>query len=643
MGLIQRLGQLLRRRAAPASAEPDGLYRSLVDNSMDAVLLTAPDGRIVMANGAAAALFGYTEDELCALGRAAIVDPSDPRLGPALEARRRTGSFRGELTMRRKDGTRLEVELSSAIFRGRDGAEWTSMFIRDISDRRAREAERDRLLDAVDAERRWLRAVLEHVPVSVILFEPDGRLSFNRKAEETIGITLSPEGGSAQYRDRILFPDGSPVPPDQLVSTRVLESGERVTAAEFLVERPDGSRVPILGSAGPIRDREGRIVGAIGVFQDISERMGAEKAIRANERLLNAIFELLPVGVWIADPSGRIVRGNPAGIRIWGGARYVGPADFGEYKAWWAESGQRIEADEWALARAIHRREASIGEVLRIQCFDGTFKTIINSALPLYDDQGRPAGAIVVNEDITPLKETEAALRRALESRKRVLEVVAHDLRQPLQVILALAQVLRIRVDSGQDDGQTLQDIRSQVERMDRLIQDLLEASQLESGVVRLHPVPVAADELVHDACRLHDGVVSAASLVLQCAVEPELQTVRADREKVARVFGNLIDNAIKFTPAGGRITLGAARGDGEVRFWVADTGAGIPPESVPQVFARGFQATRERGGLGLGLDIVKAIVDAHGGRIWVDSAVGQGTSVAFTLPSEGRSPSAVG
>ena len=615
--------------------EHEAVYRSIFDNSLDAVLLTAPDGRIAVANRACTEMFGYTEDELRDLGREAVVDPSDPRLEAGLAARSRNGQFRGELTMKRKDGTRLEVELSSAVFRDEQGDEWTSMFIRDITARKQEEAERERLVRELDAERRWLQAVLDHVPLGVILFAPSRLLSFNRKAEETLGMTLSADRGSAQYRDRITYRDGTPVPPDQLVSNRVLASGETITGAEFFVERPDGSRVPVLGSAGPIRDDAGGVIGAIGVFQDVSERMRAEEAVRGSERLLNGIFELLPVGVWLADPTGRIVRGNEAGIRIWGGARYVGPSEFGEYRGWWADTGKRIEPEEWALARALNRGETSIGEVIRIQCFDGGYRTIINSALPLYDDHGQATGAIVVNEDITTLKDTEAALRRAVESREHVLEVVAHDLRHPLQVILMLVQAL-VATGERRPDERALRDIHDQIGRMDRLIQDLLDVSLVESGTLRLERSRLRPEALLDDVWQAHWRAASAASLDLERDVPASALEVSVDREKIGRVFGNLITNAVKFTPPGGRITIGAEPDEGAVRFRVADTGGGIDPDALAHVFDRRWQANADGRGVGLGLAIAKSIVEAHGGRIWAESTLGHGTTIFFTLPAAG-------
>ena len=612
----------------------EAAFRSLVDDSMDAVLLITPDERIAFANRACTAMLGYSEQELRELAPAALLDASDPRLGAALGVRPGTGRFRGELSMKRKDGKRVEVELSSAMFRDERGTEWTSMSIRDITDRKEHDAALQRILAQHDAERRWLQAVLDQVPLSIILIGPGGRLSVNRRAEETLGITLPPGEDGGQYRARILFPDGTPAPPDRLVSARALTGGETISGAEFIVERPDGARVPILGSAAPIRDANDTIIGAIGVFQDVSERMRADEAVRASERLLNGIFDLLPVGVWIADRTGRIVRGNPAGIRIWGGARYVGTSEFGEYKGWWADTGKPITAEEWALSRALNKGETSIGEVIRIQCFDGSYKTIINSALPLYDDQRQFAGAIVVNEDITVLKDTESALRQAVESRERVLEVVAHDLRHPLQVILALVQAVLPGSKRRHRQREALREIEAQIHRMDRLIQDLLDLAQLESGPLRLERSRIRPEALVADVVEVHGRLASAHSLQLRRDVHSELPEISIDLGKIHRVFDNLIGNAVKFTSPGGSILVGAAPEDGDVRFWVADTGTGIDARSLTQMFTRRWQGDHERRGLGLGLAIAKSIVEAHAGRIWAESTPGHGTTVFFTIPS---------
>ena len=143
---------------------------------------------------------------------------------------------------------------------------------------------------------------------------------------------------------------------------------------------------------------------------------------KRSESLLSKVLENLPVGVWISDQNGKIVHGNPASLQIWAGARYVNLEQYGEYKGWWLESGKRIEPGEWAAARAIRRGETSLNEEIEIECFDGTHKIILNSAIPILDDQKSTQGAIIVNQNITERKRAEEALRLANAYNRSLIE-----------------------------------------------------------------------------------------------------------------------------------------------------------------------------------------------------------------------------
>lgn len=169
--------------------------------------------------------------------------------------------------------------------------------------------------------------------------------------------------------------------------------------------------------------------GAVVAHEEITQRKRVEKALRETERRLLAVLEALPVGVWIMDRTGLIVHGNRAGRQIWGGARYVGPEEFGEYRGRWLDSGRAIEPHEWAAARAIAKGETSINEKIEIECFDGTRKIIQNSAIPLFDERRKVEGAIIVNEDITAQEEDAASVRRA----KREVEEASKDLAAALE------------------------------------------------------------------------------------------------------------------------------------------------------------------------------------------------------------------
>jgi signal transduction histidine kinase len=171
---------------------------------------------------------------------------------------------------------------------------------------------------------------------------------------------------------------------------------------------------------------------------------------------------------------------------------------------------------------------------------------------------------------------------------------------------------------------------------MNRLIQDLLDVAKIEAGRLGVDPRPVEVPPLVAEAFDMLRPIASEKSIRLDVAVADDLPTIAADAGRVLQVLSNLVGNAIKFTPAEGRVTIRAERVAGTVGFCVADTGPGIPPEQLPHIFGRFWQADRsDRRGIGLGLAIAKGIVEAHGGRISVESRVGEGTSFYFTLASD--------
>lgn len=196
-----------------------------------------------------------------------------------------------------------------------------------------------------------------------------------------------------------------------------VRKGKRPLPYEIRVLKKDGSYLTTEIAPTPLII-DGEIKGSIGVARDITERKIAEEKIRKSEELLKKVLQTLPVGVWITDNNGVIQYGNPEGQKIWSGAKYIGVEQYGEYKGWWADTGKKIAADEWALARAVQKGETSINEVIDIECFDGTRKTILNSAIPM-TDKGEITGAIVVNEDIT---EKRLAEKKVIDSERRLKE-----------------------------------------------------------------------------------------------------------------------------------------------------------------------------------------------------------------------------
>jgi PAS domain S-box-containing protein len=232
-----------------------------------------------------------------------------------------------------------------------------------------------------------------------------------------------------------------------------------------------------------------------------------------------------------------------------------------------------------------------------------------------------------------------AEARAATRAREEVLAVVSHDLRNPLNAILLASIVLDEYGDPGrwtERERQQIRAIRNSADQMTALIHDLVEVVALESGTRVMHLDRVEPAKAMRAAAEMYHGLAAEKGIALAVDVAADVPDVRADRARVLQVLSNLVGNALKFTPRDGQVTLGAHRaGDGSVGFYVADTGPGIPAEHVPRLFDRFWQAQRgDRKGLGLGLAIAKGIVEAHGGRIWAETAPGRGSTFFFTLPA---------
>ncbi len=259
-----------------------------------------------------------------------------------------------------------------------------------------------------------LSKVLENLPVGVWITDQSGKLIHGNLASQQIWAGARYVGIEeyGEYKGWWLD-SGELIKPDQWAAARAINHGETSLNEEVEIECFDGSHKIILNSAVPIFNEQNAVQGAIIVNQDITER-------KRSEQLFKTALEALPVGVWISDETGKITYGNPEGQHIWAGARYVGIEQFGEYKGWWLATGKRIEADEWAVARAIQHGEASLNEEIEIECFDGTHKIILNSAVPIRDERQRVQGAFIVNQDITSRKEHERQLQAVNELLERV-------------------------------------------------------------------------------------------------------------------------------------------------------------------------------------------------------------------------------
>jgi two-component system sensor histidine kinase BaeS len=237
--------------------------------------------------------------------------------------------------------------------------------------------------------------------------------------------------------------------------------------------------------------------------------------------------------------------------------------------------------------------------------------------------------AISFNQMAARLQQTEAM-------RRQLIGDVSHELRTPLTAIKGSMEGLMDGVLPATES--TFQQIYQETDRLQRLVNDLQELSRVEAGAYELNRQPIDTASLVGATVARLERQFEDKGVALEVSIPPGLPQVMADGDRIGQVLINLIGNALQYTPAGGKVTLGAHLNDGEVQVSVSDTGIGIPPEHLPHLFTRFYRVDKSRsragGGSGIGLTIAKYLVEAHGGRIWVHSqGAGKGSTFVFTLP----------
>jgi len=335
---------------------------------------------------------------------------------------------------------------------------------------------------------------------------------------------------------------------------------------------------------------------------------------------LSAILSSMTEGVLVMDAGGKIRLANEA-LRQ--------PLDISEE----AIGKTALEVFRNVPLQEIVTETAQTG---RISSRELTFlspveRVFLVNAARLHVRDGVSAGVVVVFHDITRLKQLE-------NLRKEFVANVSHELRTPLSIIKGYVEtLLEPQPPDAETSRQFLQTIQRHSRRLEALIGDLLTISAMESQQARLQLEPVSLRVAAEAAAEELARQAREKNMTISVEVPPEFSQPRADAQRLHQVFFNLLDNAVKYVPAGGRIAVSAKLTDSEVEVRVADNGPGIAAEHLPRIFERFYRVdkarSRELGGTGLGLSIVKHIVQAHGGRVWAESEVGKGSAFYFTLP----------
>lgn len=498
------------------------------------------------------------------------------------------------------------------------------------------------LFQKVREDERRLQTILDTVPVGVVVADaPLGRVTMANRMVETILRRRPDPGADARQWDQneLYRLSGEAYPAGESPLARTLSGGDVLMGEEVMVRLPSGREICVLMHTAPLRDGEGRVTGGVVALQDITPLKEAqwrvEELAQKAERHradLDAVIEAVGEGITIADGEGRVVTVNRRGRAILGVVPAPGTSldQFtGKIELCYPD-GRPLLHEQWPIVRAV-RGELFSGEEAILRRPDGSSSNLLFSSGVVRGESGRVRLAISIYRDITPIREMERA-------REEFISVIAHDLRSPLTVISGFAGILqRIPVEQRgrQQEQRALDSILTSARRLERMVADLLDASRIEARRLVLSKEPVDLPRLVHEVADRSVELMREHQLRIE--VHGVVPAVEADPARLEQVLVNLISNAAKYSFANTEILLEVERRPEDVVVSVTNQGHGIPPEELESIFER-FRRTRATTtgtvpGLGLGLYITKGLVEAHGGRIWVESEPDRCTAFRFALP----------
>jgi PAS domain S-box-containing protein len=474
---------------------------------------------------------------------------------------------------------------------------------------------------ALRSSRDQLAAILQGVADGITVQDASGALIYANDAAARISGYASGEemarASVVDWQGKFVIMDerGDPLPFDRFPGRRALRGEQDPEITVRFRDVATGEERWSVVRATPIRDARGEVQFAVNIFRDITARIAAEAAIRASEQRFRKLYEGVGDTVVVIDEEGRYLDANPAFTALTGytvedlRAMRVGALSVDRERA--VRNHETFkEAGVWRGESEWRRKDGTVIPV------EGYLTTV-----------DLPTGTVYLGtwRDISE--------RRAQEAMQRdFIAMITHELRNPLTALKGYAQLMQRR---GSYDARSMAVIVRQSDLLERLVDDLRDVARLEAKRLELNPAETDLVALAEAAIAQARPLATTHTLHLDAPETPLIGWWDGDR--IAQVLQNLLSNAIKYSPEGGAIRLLIADGGDAARVSVADEGIGIVPEAIPQLFSRFYRAegAQHRGiqGLGLGLYITRALIEAHGGRIWVESEVGKGTTFTFTLP----------
>ena len=633
--VITFLGGSMRRAFEAQQAEREWLQITLASIA-DAVITTDPNGIVIFLNPVAARLTGWSLHE-------AVGHPLSEVLRTVQETSRKADDLPiakvvddgniivsdDEVVLIARDGTARSVEHIAAPIRDSHGkVKGVVIIFRDITERhRAEQAQRE-------SEERF-RQLADHINDVFWIYELDGpKTAYVSPAYESLW------GRSCQsLYERPMSYLEAVHPEDReraMLDHHRLVSGE-ATADEYRITRADRTIRWVWDRGFPIRDRSGRVVRVAGIAEDITERKRVEQALREGEERFRTLADATPVMVWGSDTDKRCNYCNKQWLD------FTGRTIEQEMGDGWAE-GVHPDDLERCLETYVTAFDARTPFTMeyRLRRHDGEYRWVLDNGVPRFDPDDTFSGYIGSCIDITDRKRAEEELRNADRRKEEFLAVLSHELRNPLAPIQTAVDLLEQAGTSGAGSERELAMIKRQVQNLKRLVDDLLDVSRISRGKIELRKELVELAAVVAQAVEAVRPLFDEHHHELHVSIPKESIVLEADSTRLEQILSNLLINAAKYSPQGGRIWLDVKFFQSEVVIHVRDTGIGIEPNLLPKVFDLFLQGERRVGlsheGGGIGLSLAKNLVELHGGTITAHSqGPDMGSEFVVKLPVVSR------
>ena len=603
---------------------------SLVQHSPVAIVNIDADDMIVSWNPGAELLFGYAAEEAIDVNIDDLLVPEEFKEEAVSYNRGVQGAGRIQVTTRRrrKDGSLVDVDLHGVPLLSDGKPAGAIAIYHDIT-------ERVRAEEEVRSQKEYLEALVENSPVAIITADLHAQVvSWNPAAEKLFGYTA--EEAIGRDIDDLVAHGQMHQQADDYTQQLFEEQRVHLTAQRT---RKDGSLVDVEVLALPVTVA-GQHVGFIAIYHDITERLRAEEALREQKQYLEAVVQNSPVAIVTIDRQANVVAWNPTAEQLFG---YTSKQAIGR------NIDELVASQDELHAEAVdYNRQAAHGELIRAITKrtrkDGSLVDVEVLALPV-DVEGQQLGIIVIYHDITELVLARQEAESANEAKSAFLATMSHEIRTPMNAVIGMSGLL-LDTELPQEQREYAEIIRNSADSLLAIINDILDFSKIEAGKMDLEARPFELRECVEAALDLVAPRAAEKGLNLAYELQPEApRGIQGDVTRLRQILLNLLTNAVKFTETGEVVLTLSSRpltranrrsARHELHFAVRDTGIGIDAERQGRLFQSFSQAdastARRYGGTGLGLAISRRLTELMGGRMWVESQPGQGSTFQFTI-----------